>query len=122
LVTLPFQFFIFEKKKESSKMRESLELENYTVSSGVSTVNTDTHLAHETANIDDDTEQARDTGVPSANVVDFEDNDPEHPLNWPRWKKIVNLTIVSLMTLVLYAPPLPRLNPFHDQFSPSSRG
>lgn len=39
------------------------------------------------------------------NVVDFDgSNDPEHPMNWSQGKKTTSIVIVTLMTLLSYAP------------------
>ena len=32
-----------------------------------------------------------------ANIVDFEADDPENPLNWPRWRKWIVLSLVSML-------------------------
>jgi hypothetical protein len=35
-------------------------------------------------------------------IIDWEEDDPENPLNWSLRKKWMNLSIVSLITLVTY--------------------
>ncbi|KAF4781192.1 hypothetical protein HER10_EVM0008441 [Colletotrichum scovillei] len=43
------------------------------------------------------------------------DQDPENPHNWPRWKKLVNCGLISLLTLIeplassIFAPGIPKL-------------
>lgn len=34
------------------------------------------------------------------NIVWWEDNDPEHPYNWPKWRTFVNCLLVSLMVFI----------------------
>ncbi|KAK6859668.1 hypothetical protein PG995_003304 [Apiospora arundinis] len=49
------------------------------------------------------------------NVVGWDENDPEHPYNWPKWRTVVNCTLVSLMVFVtplassIFAPGVPQL-------------
>ncbi|KAH6959616.1 major facilitator superfamily domain-containing protein [Ilyonectria sp. MPI-CAGE-AT-0026] len=35
------------------------------------------------------------------NVVSWEPNDPEHPMNWPRHKRALHIVIISFMTLTV---------------------
>ncbi|SCO87615.1 uncharacterized protein FRV6_11742 [Fusarium oxysporum] len=37
------------------------------------------------------------------NVVDWQENDPENPLNWPTYKAVAHVVIISFMTLTVYA-------------------
>jgi hypothetical protein len=34
------------------------------------------------------------------NVVSWDDNDPENPFNWPRWRVMTNLVLISSMTFL----------------------
>ncbi|KAK8851990.1 cycloheximide resistance protein [Apiospora arundinis] len=49
------------------------------------------------------------------NIVGWDENDPEHPYNWPKWRTVVNCTLVSLMVFVtplassIFAPGVPQL-------------
>ncbi|KAK8104330.1 bicyclomycin resistance protein [Apiospora kogelbergensis] len=49
------------------------------------------------------------------NVVWWDENDPEHPYNWPRWRTVVNCLLVSIMVFVtplasaIFAPGVPQL-------------
>ncbi|KAK3367591.1 major facilitator superfamily domain-containing protein [Podospora didyma] len=49
------------------------------------------------------------------NVIDWDENDPENPFNWPSWKKGVNITLISALTFVaplassIFAPAVPQL-------------
>ncbi|KAK7994293.1 multidrug resistance protein [Apiospora marii] len=49
------------------------------------------------------------------NIVWWEENDPEHPYNWPKWRTVVNCLLVSLMVFItplassIFAPGVPQL-------------
>ena len=46
-----------------------------------------------------------DAAPKDPNLVDFDGpDDPENPMNWPFWKKAATITLVSMMTLLSYAP------------------
>ncbi|EWG53339.1 hypothetical protein FVEG_11794 [Fusarium verticillioides 7600] len=38
---------------------------------------------------------------PDPNIVDWEENDPENPLNWPAYKAVAHIIIISFMTLTV---------------------
>ncbi|KAI1178394.1 major facilitator superfamily domain-containing protein [Nemania sp. FL0916] len=56
-----------------------------------------------------------------ANVMDFDNDDPEHPYNWPVWRTRLNLVLISCMTFLtplassIFAPGVPQLvTEFHS--------
>ncbi|KAK8075544.1 hypothetical protein PG997_010207 [Apiospora hydei] len=56
------------------------------------------------------------------NIVWWDDNDPEHPYNWPRWRTFLNCFLVSTMIFItpwlhvaIFAPGVPQLmQEFHS--------
>jgi hypothetical protein len=43
--------------------------------------------------------------IKDLNIVDWDSEyDPQKPLNWPKWKKALNLTIIFLICLVTWVP------------------
>ncbi|KAI0121105.1 bicyclomycin resistance protein [Xylariales sp. AK1849] len=56
-------------------------------------------------------------------VVWWDDNDPEHPYNWPRWRTLSNIILISAMTFItplassIFAPGVPQLM---EEFQSSS--
>ncbi|KAI1857532.1 uncharacterized protein JN550_013165 [Neoarthrinium moseri] len=69
-----------------------------------------------------DVEKEAGTASPEAkatdvdpNVVWWDDNDPEHPYNWPRWRTLANCILISAMTFLtplassIFAPGVPQL-------------
>ncbi|KAK7961887.1 bicyclomycin resistance protein [Apiospora aurea] len=56
-----------------------------------------------------------------SNIVWWDDNDPEHPYNWPRWRTFLNCFLVSTMIFItplassIFAPGVPQLmQEFHS--------
>ncbi|KAK9413641.1 putative Bicyclomycin resistance protein [Seiridium unicorne] len=58
---------------------------------------------------------AEDTDNDDPNIVRWDDDDPEHPFNWPRWRTLTNLFLISFMTFLtplassIFAPGVPQL-------------
>ncbi|KAI0434030.1 putative bicyclomycin resistance protein [Xylaria sp. FL1042] len=56
-----------------------------------------------------------------ANVLSWDEDDPEHPYQWPAWRTRLNLTLISCMTFLtplassIFAPGVPQLvKEFHS--------
>ncbi|KAK8061825.1 major facilitator superfamily domain-containing protein [Apiospora phragmitis] len=56
-----------------------------------------------------------------ANIVSWDENDPEYPYNWPKWRTFVNCLLVSTMIFItplassIFAPGVPQLmQEFHS--------
>ncbi|KAL8393238.1 hypothetical protein RB595_003144 [Gaeumannomyces hyphopodioides] len=51
----------------------------------------------------------------TANIVWWDDHDPQNPYNWPTWRKVLNCGLVSCLTFLtplassIFAPSVPRL-------------
>ncbi|KAF2006857.1 MFS general substrate transporter [Amniculicola lignicola CBS 123094] len=63
--------------------------------------------------------------VKDPNIVDWDgESDPQKPLNWPKWKKALNLTIIFLICLVTpfassaIAPAAPDMQILQQNFDP----
>lgn len=64
---------------------------------GVAPVSDEGYVSKESTSAEHVTEMR---APPDPNLVDWEGiDDPEHPANWPSWKKALNITII-LMTYV----------------------
>lgn len=58
----------------------------------------DRDIEKEAAAIADTAKEA--AGETDPNVVGWDDNDPDHPFNWPRWRTLTNLVLISFMTFL----------------------
>ncbi|KAK0725195.1 bicyclomycin resistance protein [Lasiosphaeris hirsuta] len=67
------------------------------------------------ASISKDEEAGGTTSEDEANIVWWEENDPENPYNWPTWLKVLNCVFISALTLVtplgssIFAPGVAQL-------------
>ncbi|KAK3346579.1 bicyclomycin resistance protein [Lasiosphaeria hispida] len=74
------------------------------------------HAAHTSAaSIGKDEEAGGTTSEDEANVVWWDENDPDNPYNWPTWLKVLNCVFISALTLVtplgssIFAPGVAQL-------------
>ena len=44
----------------------------------------------------------------SRNLVDFEENDPDDPLNWSKWRKWITVALVSTTRMLVYVSMISR--------------
>ncbi|KAF5532865.1 hypothetical protein FMEXI_12186 [Fusarium mexicanum] len=67
-----------------------------------SDVETAVESSHERGSKEDlDAESKANATSSDPNVVDWQENDPENPLNWPAFKAVAHIVIISFMTLTV---------------------
>jgi hypothetical protein len=81
---------IAEKRRKSDATRE--------VSTAGSIAERDTDIEKAGAGVENPVNKDSDDDDP--NVVWWDDNDPEHPYNWPRWRTLTNIVLISAMTFL----------------------
>lgn len=54
-----------------------------------------------------DAEKVTDESSSEKGIVDFDDNDPENPLNWPKPYRWAMVILVACLSAMVYAIPYP---------------